>query len=88
MTIGAELARMFGDPDEDYDSFEKSVVRSIDALDSLAGFLDGFLTDAYCGSLDLDPETVKNLRSQKAVCISLRETLREWGLGIPHHEVS
>ena len=89
MTINsADLARMYGDPDEDYDSFEKSVVRSIDALDSLAGFIDDFLTDASLGGIDLDAVAVKNLRSQKAVCITLRDTLREWELGIPHHEVA
>lgn len=83
----AEFARMYGDPDEDYDSFEKSIVRSIDALDSLIGFLDDFLTDANIGAIDLGHECIKDLKSQKAVCISLRDRLREWGLGIPHHEV-
>jgi hypothetical protein len=34
------------------------------------------------------PEGIKELKSQKAVCISLRDSLREWGLGIPHHEVT
>jgi hypothetical protein len=79
---------MYGDPDEDYDAFEKCIVRSVDALDSLVTFLDDFLIDAHLGQIDLDAQTLKNLRSQKAVCISLRDSLREWGLGIPHHEVT
>jgi hypothetical protein len=79
-----DMARIFGDPDDDYDSF---VVRSIDALDVLAGHLDAFIFDANMGAIEISPDGIKDLRSQKAVCISLRDTLREWGLGIPHHEV-
>ena len=81
---GAEFARMYGDPDDDYNSFAKCVVRSIDALDQLAEYLDDYITDADAGSLALEPALVENLRSQKAACIALRDTLREWGLGIPH----
>jgi hypothetical protein len=83
-----DLVREFGDPDEDYDSFEKCVVRSIDALDCVAVHLDGFITDANVGAIDLDKDCIKNLKSQLAVCISLRDSLREWGLGIPSHEVA
>jgi hypothetical protein len=82
-----DMARIYGDPDDDYDSFEKCVVRSIDALDVLAGHLDDFICDANMGAIEISPDGIKDLRSQKAVCISLRDTLREWGLGIPHHEV-
>ncbi len=87
----ATFARMYGDPDEDYDSFEKSIVRSIDALDSLIFFLDEFIFDSANGLIgdgSIDREFLKRMRSQKAVCISLRDSLREWGLGIPHHETS
>jgi hypothetical protein len=79
----SQLAGIFPQHDKDYDSFEKSVVRSIDALDSLVGFLDDFILDNVEG----EPELVKNLRSQKAVCISLRDSLRDWELGLPDHEV-
>jgi hypothetical protein len=89
--IDAEFARLDGDPDEDYDSFEKSIVRSIDALDSLIMYLDDFIFDTANGLIgngNIDSEFLKNMCSQKAVCISLRNSLREWGLGIPHHEVA
>jgi len=71
---------MYGDPDDDYDTFEKCVVRAIDSLDSLGGFLDGFLMDIDLGQMAGSPEFVKELRSQKAVCVSLREALKEWSL--------
>jgi hypothetical protein len=83
-----DIARIYGDPDDDYDSFEKCVVRSIDALDILVGHLDDFIFDANLGSIEISEEGQKDLKSQRAVCISLRDTLREWGLGIPHHEVA
>jgi hypothetical protein len=89
MKIGsADFARMYGDPDDDYDSFEKCVVRSIDALDSLAEFFDDFICDENAGAFDLDRDTIKDLESQKAVAESYRDRLREWSLGIPHHEVT
>jgi hypothetical protein len=88
MTINsADFARIYGDPDDDYDSFEKAVVRSIDALDQLAFFLDEFVFDMDHDLCESTPEFRKELRSQKAVVISLCNALREWGLGIPDHVV-
>jgi hypothetical protein len=76
----ADFARMYGDPDEDYDTFEKCVVRSIDSLGSLADFLDSFLTDIELGQMEGSKEFVKELRTQKAVCLSLRDSLKGWSL--------
>ncbi len=75
---------MFGDFDEDYDSFEKCVVRTIDATDSLAVFLQDFIDDISYGQMEGDAEFVKQLRTQKAVCLSLRDVLKEWTLSTPH----
>jgi hypothetical protein len=75
---------MYGDPDEDYNSFEKCVVRTIDATDSLATFLQDFLDDINFGQMEGGDEFVKTLRTQKAVCISLRDALREWTLTVPY----
>lgn len=84
MRIGsADFARMYGDPDEDYDSFEKCVVRVIDSTAALVDYLEDFLCDINCGQMEGDNEFVKTLRTQIAVCISLRESLKEYGLGIP-----
>ena len=77
----AHLLRILGDPDEDYDSFEKCIVRAIDALDALIPHLEDFAQDQD------DTVTRTGLRSQAAVCSSLRDSLRDWGLGIPRHEV-
>ena len=89
MKIGsAEFARMYGDPDEDYDSFEKCVVRSIDALDALVDHLDDFIFEARNGIMEMSADGIKELKSQRAVCVSLRDTLRDWGTGIPDHQVA
>ena len=89
MKIGsAEFAKMFGDPDEDYDSFEKCVVRSIDALTALESHLGEFIFDMDQGTINASADQIGGLRDHRAKVTALRNALCEWGLGIPHHEVA
>lgn len=79
MTItSADWARMYGDPDEDYDSMEKCIVRAIDSLDALTIYIDDYITDGELGQMDLKQSDLKYLKSLRAVCFSLRDDLCKW----------
>lgn len=76
MITPRDFLEIFGpELNPDYDTFEKCIIGAIDALDGLVAFLDDFIFDHQD-----NPDLVKDLRVQRAVCVSLLATLRQWGL--------